>query len=291
MLGAIVGDIIGSIYEWNNIKTTNFPLLSTKCHFTDDTVMTLAIAKWLMEDAEHSQQGLVKCMQDLGRKYSNAGYGGRFRKWLASENPKPYHSFGNGSAMRVSPVALYATTLDEALELAKLSAEVTHNHREGIYGAQATAACIFMHRDKQSKEVIKAFITDKFGYNLNRRLSDIRPDYHFDETCLGSVPIAILAFFEATSFEETIRLAISMGGDSDTLACIAGSIASAGKGKEYAIAPEIEEFCLEKLSPELREILVDFERFLKKCDDKKHFNKEYYEITLLTNLHRSNSSM
>lgn len=263
MLGAIAGDIIGSIYEWNNIKTTDFFLLSSRCHFTDDTVMTLAIAKWLMVDAKHSQQGLALCMQDLGRKYSNAGYGGRFSKWLASENPKPYHSFGNGSAMRVSPAALYASTLDEALELAKLSAEVTHNHREGIWGAQATAACIFMHRDGKNKEEIREFITEKFGYNLNRQLDDIRPDYRFDETCLGSVPIAILAFLEATSFEETIRLAISMGGDSDTIACIAGSIASAGKEKEYGVSPEIEEFCLERLTPELREILFEFELLIR----------------------------
>lgn len=263
MLGAIAGDIIGSIYEWNNIKTTDFPLFSNRCHFTDDTVMTLAIAKWLTEDTNHSQEGLVQCMLDLGRKYSSAGYGGRFRKWLASENPKPYHSYGNGSAMRVSPAALYATTLDEALELAKLSAQVTHNHREGIWGAQATAACIFMHREGKNKEEIKDYISSKFGYNLNRRLDDIRPDYCFDETCLGSVPIAILAFLEATSFEETIRLAISMGGDSDTIACIAGAIASAGKEKEYAISTEIEEFCFERLTHDLQKILIDFELLIK----------------------------
>lgn len=262
MLGAIVGDIVGSIYEWHNIKTTDFPLLSTRSHFTDDTVLTLAVAKWLMETPNHEPEGLVRCMQELGRKYPSAGYGGRFRKWLASDTPKPYHSFGNGSGMRVSPVALYAQTLDEALELAKLSAQVTHNHREGIWGAQAIAACIFMNREGISKEEIRDFISGKFGYNLNRRLDDIRPDYHFDETCLGSVPIAILSFLEAGSFEETIRLAVSMGGDSDTIACMAGSIASAGCSAEYAIPPELERECLERLTPELRKILIDFEYFL-----------------------------
>lgn len=262
MLGAIAGDIIGSIYEWNNIKTKDFPLFSTRSHFTDDTVMTLAIAKWLMEDELRSQEGLTRIMQDLGRRYASAGYGGQFRKWLASENPKPYHSYGNGSAMRVSPAALCAKTLDEALDLAKRSAEVTHNHREGIWGAQATAACIFMHREGKSKEEIKDFISNKFGYNLNRCLDDLRPDYSFDETCLGSVPIAILAFLEATSFEDTIRLAISMGGDSDTIACIAGSIASAGKGQEYAISHEIAMNCTERLTPELQDILYNFEQFI-----------------------------
>lgn len=263
MLGAIVGDIVGSIYEWHNIKTTDFPLLSTRSHFTDDTVLTLAVAKWLMEDSSHQPEELVRCMQELGRKYPGAGYGGRFRKWLASDTPKPYHSYGNGSGMRVSPVALYARTLDEALELAKISAEVTHNHREGIWGAQAIAACIFMHREGKGKNEIKDFISDKFGYNLNRRLDDIRLDYCFDETCLGSVPIAILAFLEANSFEETIRLAVSMGGDSDTIACMAGSIASAGCSKEYAISPEIENACMERLTPELQKILRDFEAFLQ----------------------------
>lgn len=248
MLGAIVGDIVGSIYEWNNIKTTEFPLFSDKSHFTDDTVLTLAVAKWLMEDTDHQPKELVRCMQELGRKYPSAGYGGRFRKWLASDSPKPYHSYGNGSGMRVSPVALFAQTLDEALELAKLSAQVTHNHREGIWGAQAIAACIFMHREGKSKNEIRDFISGRFGYNLNRRLDDIRPDYRFDETCFGSVPVAILAFLEAGSFEETIRLAVSMGGDSDTIACMAGSIASAGCSEEYAISPEIENICMEKLT-------------------------------------------
>lgn len=263
MLGAIVGDIVGSIYEWHNIKTTDFPLLSTRSHFTDDTVLTLAVAKWLMEAPNHEPEELVRCMQELGRKYPSAGYGGRFRKWLASDTPKPYHSYGNGSGMRVSPVALYARTLDEALELAKLSAQVTHNHREGIWGAQAIAACIFMNREGISKEEIRDFISGKFGYNLNRRLDDIRPDYHFDETCLGSVPIAILSFLEAGSFEETIRLAVSMGGDSDTIACMAGSIASAGCSAEYAICPELERECLERLTPELQKNLLDFESFLQ----------------------------
>lgn len=263
MLGAIAGDIIGSIYEWHNVKTTDFPLLTERSHFTDDTVMTIAVAKWLLEDAGHSGEHLVKCMRELGQKYMHAGYGGRFRKWLQAENPRPYHSYGNGSAMRVSPVALYAGSLEEALRLAEISARVTHNHREGIWGAQAVAACIYMNREGRSKEEIKKFVTEHYGYNLNRTIDEIRPDYRFDETCIGSVPQAIIAFLEGKDCEEVIRLAVSIGGDSDTIACIAASIASAGKDKQSALlSAEIEEECAKRLPNDLREIVERFEAFI-----------------------------
>lgn len=264
MLGAIAGDIIGSIYEWDNVKTTDFPLFKERSHFTDDTVMTLAVAKWLLEDDGHSSEYLVKCMRELGQKYFGAGYGGRFRKWLVAEDPKPYHSYGNGSAMRVSPVALYADSLEEALELAKISASVSHNHREGIWGAQAVAACIYMNKTGQSKEEIKKFVIEHYGYNLNRTIDEIRPDYRFDVTCTGSVPQAIIAFLEGRNCEETIRLAISIGGDSDTIACIAASIAAAGKDKTTAsLSKEIEEECIKRLPDDLRDILERFERLVE----------------------------
>jgi len=175
MLGAIIGDIVGSVYEFNNTKDYNFHLLTPKTTFTDDTVMTLAVAKWLTEDDSHSHEYLVKCMKELGLRHPNRGYGGNFRLWLSTPNPQSYNSWGNGSGMRVSPVGFYATTLDEALELAKVSAEVTHNHPEGIKGAQAIAAAVFLARQKKSKAEIKAYIEEEFEYNLNRTIAEMRP--------------------------------------------------------------------------------------------------------------------
>lgn len=233
MLGAVFGDIVGSAYEWNNVKRKNFPLHRSSTRYTDDSVMTLAVAKWLMEDPEHSEQGLINAMQQLGHAHPRAGYGGRFRKWLASNNPQPYNSWGNGSAMRVSPVALYATSLEESLELAKKSAIVTHNHPEGIKGALAVAECVFICKEadhlESAKEIIKRTIPQKYGYYLERTLDEIRPNYPFDVSCQGSVPEAIIAFLESTSLEECVRNAISIGGDSDTIAAIACSIFAAKK--------------------------------------------------------------
>jgi len=229
ILGGIVGDIIGSTRERKNIKTEDFELLPLGSHFTDDTVMTLAVAKWLLTDPLHTETKLIECLQQLGREYPHAGYGGMFRKWLYTENPQPYGSFGNGSAMRVSPVGMYASSMEEALELARITASVTHNHPEGIKGAQAIAACIYLKRTEQFdvKTKIKRYIEEHFGYNLDVDLKEIRDDYHFDVTCQGSVPIAIMAYLQAPdSVEKAIRLAISMGGDSDTIGCMTASIAA-----------------------------------------------------------------
>lgn len=226
MYGAMIGDVVGSVYEFNPIKTKNFELFPEKATFTDDTVMTIAVARALISYKKHREdfkEMLVEQMQYLGQKYPTS-YGAMFSDWLNNPNPEPYNSYGNGSAMRVSPVGLYANTIEEALDLAKQSAEVTHNHPEGIKGAQATAATVFFAKTGESKDYIRTFINHYF-YPLNFTLDDIRENYHFDVTCQGSVPPAIVAFLESTSFEDAIRNAISLGGDSDTLAAITGSIA------------------------------------------------------------------
>lgn len=233
MYGAIIGDTVGSIYERHNIKTKDFPLFSEGSRFTDDTVMTVAVAAALLrykQDGIDLSKALVEEMQGFGRKYAGAGYGGMFIRWIFSDDPQPYNSFGNGSAMRVSPCGLIAETLDEAPELAKCSAEVTHNHPEGIKGAQAAAAAVFLAKHGSSKEDIRAYITEHF-YPLDFTLDEIRPTYRFDVTCQGSVPQAIEAFLESDSYEDAIRNAISIGGDSDTIAAIAGGIAWAYYGR------------------------------------------------------------
>lgn len=226
MYGAIIGDIVGSKYEFNNIKTKEFPFVSKGCEFTDDSIMTIAVGRALLKSQEENvpfNQILVEEMQQLGRKYPSS-YGGMFAHWLRAKNPKPYNSFGNGSAMRVSPCGLIAVTLEEALELAKASSEVTHNHPEGIKGAQATAAAIFLARTGKNKEEIRGYIQSHY-YNLMQTLDQIRPTYFFNETCQQTVPQAIIAFLESTSYEDAIRNAISIGGDSDTVAAISGAIA------------------------------------------------------------------
>ena len=225
LCGAMAGDMIGSFYEFNATKKTDFYLFTPFSSFTDDTVMTVANADWLV-----TGDSLMGIMQDYGNRYPNAGYGGMFRNWLREEEPKPYNSFGNGSAMRVSPVGWAFDTLEETLEAAKRSAEVTHNHPEGIKGAQATAACIYLARTGKTKQEIKEYIEQTFGYNLNRTCDEIRPDYHFDVTCQGSVPESIIAFLESTDFENAVRLAVSLGGDADTMGAITGGIAEAFYG-------------------------------------------------------------
>ena len=224
MIGAILGDIIGSVYEFDNIKTKNFPLFSRSSSYTDDSIMTIAVADWLLHGGD-----LAKVMQYYGRKYPcpMGGYGGSFARWLNEENPKPYNSWGNGSAMRVSSVGWYFDSLEETLAVAQETAMVTHNHPEGIKGAQATAAAVFLSRNGKSKEYIREFIEDTFGYDLHRTCDEIRPAYSFNESCQGTVPEAIIAFLESDSFEDAVRLAVSLGGDSDTLACITGGIAEA----------------------------------------------------------------
>lgn len=228
--GAVIGDIVGSKYEFNNIKTKDFPFVSERCNYTDDTIMTVAVAKALMRVKHSDLSGfynfLIEEMQGLGRKYPNpqGGYGGNFGQWIYNDNPTPYNSFGNGSAMRVSPCAIYAVELDEALKLAEISASVTHNHPEGIKGAQATAAAIFMAKSGKTKEDIRKYISENF-YELGETINEIREIYVFNETCQGTVPQAITAFLESTDFEDAIRNAVSLGGDSDTLTAITGSIA------------------------------------------------------------------
>lgn len=270
ILGAIVGDIVGSTREWHNVQTEDFELLPQGSSYTDDTVMTLAVAEWLMTDPSHSESALVECMQRLGRKYPNAGYGGMFRRWLVTDNPKPYNSFGNGSAMRVSPVGLYANSMEEALELARITASVSHNHPEGIKGAQAVAAAIYLKRTEEFdvKGKIKHFVEKHFGYNLDTDLREIRKDYAFDVSCQGSVPIAIMAYLqEPYRAEKAIRLAVSVGGDSDTIGCMTASIATAERPHTIrggSLSHEIEDKCRELLPPDLLDINDRFLAFINR---------------------------
>lgn len=240
IIGAIIGDIAGSRFEWNNCKSTQFEFFTPACRFTDDSVMTIAVADWL---ASHND--LSETMHKWGNHYPHAGYGGMFRRWLFSMSPethKPYNSFGNGSGMRVSPCGFYARSIEEALDLARQSAEITHNHPEGIKGAQAIASAIFLAQKGESKQTIKDYIEKTFGYDLHRTLDEIRPNYDFDVTCQGSCPEAILAFLESSNYESAIRLAISLGGDSDTIACMAGGIAAAFYGVPDALIGQAEAF-------------------------------------------------
>ena len=222
MLGAIAGDVIGSVYEGNPTKSPDFPLFHPLCSFTDDTVMTVATAHAILTGDPYTE-----AYRAFGRRYPHAGYGSGFRAWLRSEEPRPYNSWGNGSAMRVSPVGLAFNDVETVLREARRSAEVTHNHPEGIKGAQAVALAGFMANTGASKAEIRVEMTQRFGYDLTRRIAEIRPDYAFDVSCQGTVPEALTAFLESTSVEDAIRLAISLGGDSDTLAAIAGGIAHA----------------------------------------------------------------
>lgn len=231
MIGAIAGDIIGSPYEFRPHKSVDFPLFGPDCRITDDTVLTVALAEAIIWEKDYCQ-----LLKKYYRRYPNAGYGGTFAKWAASDYSLPYNSFGNGSAMRISPVGFWYNTLEEVLAKAAFYTSVTHNHPEGIKGAQATAAAIFMARNGGSKEDIRRYITETFGYDLTRTCHQIRPSYQFDVTCQGSVPEAIICFLESTDFESAVRLAVSLGGDSDTQACIAGGIAEAMYGVPEWIA-------------------------------------------------------
>jgi len=225
MIGAIAGDIIGSVYEGNPVKTKDFPLFSPHCTFTDDTVLTIAVSRAILK-----QEDYAYAMKDVGRRFPHCGYGGSFIRWLFSETGQPYNSWGNGSAMRVSPVGFAFNTADHVLNEARKTAEITHNHPEGIKGAQAAALSVFLARTGSSKKHIKVEIGRRFGYDLDRTLDDIRPAYHFEISCQRTVPEAIIAFLVSTSYEDAVRNAISLGGDSDTLACIAGGISHAYYG-------------------------------------------------------------
>lgn len=225
MIGALAGDIIGSIYEWHNIKTTEFTLFSPGCRFTDDSVLTVALADAILTDSDYT----VK-LKEYYHRYPLAGYGSSFANWAESAQTKPYNSWGNGAAMRISPAGFAYATLEGTLKKAESFTSVTHNHPEGIKGGCATAAAIFLARSGHSKPEIKAYIESNFGYNLDRSLEEIRPGYHFDVSCQGTVPEALIAFLESNDYEDAIRKAISLGGDSDTLACITGGIAQAFYG-------------------------------------------------------------
>ena len=234
MIGAIIGDIVGSIYEWDNIKTKDFKLFDEDCDFTDDTVMTLAVAKalveWNRDGSLYSlKEKIIDVMHEYGKRYPDCGFGGHFTDWIINKKRKPYGSYGNGSAMRVSFVGWFSNSLLEAELLAKVSTEITHNHPDGIKGAQAVASAIYLARTGKSIVEIKEYIKNKY-YDINFTLDEIRPTYKFDVTCKGSVPQALEAFFESENFEDAIRNAISIGGDSDTIASITGSIAEAYYG-------------------------------------------------------------
>ena len=267
MLGAIIGDIVGSRFEWHNIKSKEFEFLTYKCSPTDDSIMTLALAQAILvskSDYSDLSQNAVECMQRVGRNYPDCGYGGKFRRWMFSSNPQPYNSFGNGAAMRVSPAGFAATSLEEAKVLARKVTEVTHNHPEGLKGAEATAVAIYMARTGSSILEIRDYIDQNY-YPMNFTLDGIRKDYHFDVTCQGSVPQALMAFFESTGFEDAIRNAISIGGDSDTIAAICGGIAEA----YYGIPSDIRKHALTFLDERLLQILVVFENKYSPVMEKK----------------------
>ena len=261
MYGAILGDIIGSPYEFDRgSKSKDFPLFSKHSTFTDDTVMTLAVADALLDaqpdaDLEWIRNRLIRGMQRFGEAYPHAGYGGMFRHWLRAKDPQPYGSYGNGSAMRVSSVGWLYNDLDTVRRMARLSAEVTHNHPEGSKGAEATASVIFLARTDSTKAEIKAYIEENFHYDLSRTCDEIRPDYHHVESCQETVPEAITAFLEGESFEDVIRTAVSLGGDCDTLTCIAGSMAEAF----YGVPEELKAECWKSLSEDLLEVLQRFD--------------------------------
>ena len=260
MIGAIMGDMIGAPYEFDmGNKTKDFPLFNRESQFTDDSVMTIAVAEALMDTIGKSDDeirtALVKSMQKWGRRYPNAGYGGMFYRWLREKNPKPYGSFGNGSAMRVSSAGWLFGTLAETRHIARLTAEVTHNHLAGIKGAEVTASAIFLARKGSSKEEIKDYIIKEFGYDLSRTCDEIRPEYHHVETCQQTVPEAVTAFIEGTDFEDVIRTAVSLGGDCDTLTCIAGSMAEAF----YGIPSEMIKECRKRLPEDMLSVIDRFD--------------------------------
>ena len=259
MYGALLGDIIGSPYEFDQgNKSKEFPLFSDEVFFTDDTIITIAVAEAFLdapEDENILRQRLVDSLCKYGKAYPFADYGVRFRNWLAQGGGKPYNSFGNGSAMRVSSIAWLYDDLETVRKMARLSAEVTHNHPEGIKGAESVAAVIFLGRIGATKQQIKEYVQQEFGYNLSRTCDEIRPGYHHVESCQETVPEAITAFLEGESFEDVIRTAVSLGGDCDTLTCIAGSMAEAF----YGVPEELKQECRIRLSADLLAVLLRYE--------------------------------
>ena len=260
MYGAILGDMIGSPYEFDRgHKTKDFEMFNDKVKFTDDSVMTVAVADALLSipgdaDDDTVKEAVIKSMQKWGDKYPWAGYGQRFFRWLWRKNPQPYGSWGNGSAMRVSSVGWLFDSLEETRRNARLTAEVTHNHPEGIKGAESVASAIYMLRNGKSKEAVKKYVTDEFGYDLSRTCDEIRPTYHHIESCQETVPEAFTAFFEGMDFEDTIRTAVSLGGDCDTLTCITGGMAEAF----YGVPDEFKNECNKRISDDFTEVIEKF---------------------------------
>ena len=250
MLGAIAGDIIGSPYEAHPIKTKDFPLFRSSSTFTDDTVLTVAIAQAITQERDYAQ-----VVREVGRRYPGAGYGGWFRRWLGSDDAGPYGSWGNGSAMRVSPVGWAFDSIDQVLAEAEATAAITHDHPEGIKGAQATALAVFGARSNWGARRMREEIASRFGYELSDNVDEIRPDYGFDVSCMGTVPPAIVCYLEAEDYEDAVRNAVSLGGDSDTLACIAGGIAEAGFG---GVPEEVRREVETRLPEELLQALIEF---------------------------------
>lgn len=274
MYGAILGDIIGSPFEFDRgDKTKDFKLFSRRSHFTDDSVMTLAVCEALLKVGQDAavkeiEDAVITSMQSWGRRYPHEGYGGYFRRWLTARHPEPYNSFGNGSAMRVSAAGWLYDSLEKTRVVAKATANVTHNHPEGIKGAEATASAIFMARNGSSKEEIKKYIENEFHYDLNRTLDEIRPSFHMDETCQKTVPEAIIAFLEARDFEDAIRNAVSLGGDTDTLGAITGSIAEAYFGISETLISE----CRNRINKDMRDVVDTFYSLVRK-DDSPNTNQ------------------
>ena len=250
MFAAIAGDIIGSVFEHYPIKTTSFPLFTESSRFTDDTVLSIAIADAILNKIDYAA-----ALKNYARKYPAAGYGSAFFQWMQSEKLQPYNSWGNGSAMRVSPVGFAFDSAADVLKEAEKTAAVTHNHPEGIRGAQATAVAIFLARQGAGKSEIRTQISHQFHYQLDRSIHDIRPNYFFDVSCQGSVPESIIAFLESSDVEDAIRLAISLGGDSDTMACIAGGIAQAYYGR---VPPKIVDQVRQRLPKTFLQIIDQF---------------------------------
>lgn len=267
MLGAIAGDVIGSIYEFHPVKCDwdEFPLFTDKSVFTDDTVMSMAVGEALMQgkDTDNLREIIIDCLHSFGKGWPRAGYGAKFAQWLMFGKREPYNSFGNGSAMRVSPVGWVAESLEEAENLAAMTAEVTHNHPEGIKGAQATAGAIFLARQGRAKGDIKDYVSGKYNYNLDRTLAEIKKTYRYDITCQGTVPEAIIAFLESGNFEEAVRKAVWLGGDADTLGAITGSIAEAFYG---GIPDRIAAETLLRLDDELQEKYTSWREWFSQQD-------------------------
>ena len=275
MYGAILGDIIGSPFEFDRgDKTKDFKLFSRRSHFTDDSVMTLAVCEALLKVGQDAtvkeiEDAVISSMQSWGRRYPHEGYGGYFRRWLTARHPEPYNSFGNGSAMRVSAAGWLYDSLEKTRVVAKATANVTHNHPEGIKGAEATASAIFMARNGSSKEEIKKYIENEFHYDLNRTLDEIRPSFHMDETCQKTVPEAIIAFLEARDFEDAIRNAVSLGGDTDTLGAITGSIAEAYFGISETLISE----CRNRINKDMRDVVDAFYSSVRHHNDSLNTNQ------------------